>query len=207
MPIRPFAGDCVFDPEQIAAMSRAFESLCRELALPDRNGAIAEMVARHIVNAAKRGMRSKTALYLDAKVEFMSHSQRGHRLRHRSSDLGLAPQIWTQGPSSLAPCSPQRRAYNIGRGHGVAWEPAMSLSDRVTISFVALAACSILWTMALSAPSFGQPRVEAGADNAHPHAPVSNGRRHVRGTYIVCETSDVHSCHREFRRRHRAKGH
>jgi hypothetical protein len=75
MPIRPFAGDCVFDPEQIAAMSRAFESLCRELALPDRNGAIAEMVARHIVNAAKRGMRSKTALYLDAKVEFMSHSQ------------------------------------------------------------------------------------------------------------------------------------
>jgi hypothetical protein len=75
MPIGPFVGDCVFDPEQIAAMSRAFESLCRELELPDRNGAIAEMVARHIVNAAKRGMRSKTALYLDAKVEFMSHQQ------------------------------------------------------------------------------------------------------------------------------------
>jgi hypothetical protein len=83
----------------------------------------------------------------------------------------------------------------------------MSLSDRVTISFVALVACSIVWTMALSSPSLGQPRVEAGAESAHPHAQASHGHRHVRGTYIVCETSDVHSCHREFLHRHRAKGH
>jgi hypothetical protein len=75
MPIVPFVGDCVFDPEQTAAMSHAFESVCRELELSDRKGAIAEMVARHIVNAAKRGMRSTTALYLDAKFEFISHSQ------------------------------------------------------------------------------------------------------------------------------------
>jgi hypothetical protein len=61
----------------------------------------------------------------------------------------------------------------------------MSLSDRVTLSYVALVACSILWTMALSAPSLGQPRVEAGADNAHPHTPASHDHRHVRGTYIV----------------------
>lgn len=75
MPIRPFVGDCVFDAQHIAAMSRAFESVCRELELPDRNGVVAEMIARHIVNAAKRAMRSKTALYLDAKAEFMSHQQ------------------------------------------------------------------------------------------------------------------------------------
>jgi hypothetical protein len=80
----------------------------------------------------------------------------------------------------------------------------MSLSYRATIAFVA---CPILWTIALSTPSVGQTRVEAGADNSHPHSPAPRGQPHVRGTYIVCPTPDVHSCHREFVNKHRARGH
>ena len=82
----------------------------------------------------------------------------------------------------------------------------MSLAYRATTSFLALVACPILWTIAMSAPSFGQARVAAAADTGQ-HAQASSGHRHVRGTYIVCPTPDVHSCHREFLHKHRARGH
>jgi len=83
----------------------------------------------------------------------------------------------------------------------------MSLSLRVTISFVALFACPILAATSLPAPSFGQPRVAAAADQGQPPAPASHEHHHVRGAYIVCPTSDVHSCHKKFVHKHRAQGH
>jgi len=83
----------------------------------------------------------------------------------------------------------------------------MSLSYRTKISFVALVACPILWTISLSAPSLGQTRVAAGADTGQPPAPTSRGHHHVRGAYIVCKTSDVHSCHKKFAHKHGAQTH
>jgi hypothetical protein len=83
----------------------------------------------------------------------------------------------------------------------------MCLPDRAQISFVALFAAAILWTMALPAPSLGQTRAEATVQSDQPRAPATHHHRHVHGTLIVCDTSDVHSCHKEFVHRHRAQGH
>ena len=79
----------------------------------------------------------------------------------------------------------------------------MSLPYRVKISFVALLACPILWTISLSGPSLGQARVETGAQNGQPRALApARHHRHMKGSFIVCDTPDVHSCHKEFARRH-----
>jgi hypothetical protein len=83
----------------------------------------------------------------------------------------------------------------------------MSLSCRVTPSFVALFACPILWAISLSAPGVGQARAATAADHGQPHAPTTRGPHHVRGAYIVCPTPDVHSCHRAFAHKHRAQTH
>lgn len=83
----------------------------------------------------------------------------------------------------------------------------MSLPDRVRISFVVLFASPILLTTSLSAPSLGQARAEAGVQSGQPRAPATHHHRHMRGAHIVCDTPDVHSCHKEFTRRLRAQGH
>jgi len=83
----------------------------------------------------------------------------------------------------------------------------MSLSYRVKISFLALFASPILWAISLSAPSLGQSRVEPGAQSGQPRAPAAHRHHHRKAAYIVCDTPDVHSCHEEFTRRHRAQGH
>ena len=82
----------------------------------------------------------------------------------------------------------------------------MSLSLRVTISFVALFACPILAAISLPA-SLGHARAAAAAEQGQPPAPASPQKHHVRGAYIVCPTSDVHSCHKKFVHKHRAQGH
>jgi hypothetical protein len=83
----------------------------------------------------------------------------------------------------------------------------MSLPYRVRISFGVLLATPILWTISLSGPSLGQARAESGAQSGQPRAPAAHHRPHMKGTFIVCETADVHSCHKEFARRHRAQAH
>ena len=94
----------------------------------------------------------------------------------------------------------------MGGGHWALWEPAMSIPYRVKIAFLAFVAPSIVCMISLSAPSFGQTRVETGARSAHPRAPTA--RHHVhKAALIVCDTADVHSCHREFARRHGAQAH
>jgi len=86
----------------------------------------------------------------------------------------------------------------------------MSLSYRLKISSVALFASAILWTISLSAPSFGQARAQTGTQSGQPRAPTVH-HHHYRNmkpaAHIVCDTSDVHACHREFARRHGAQTH
>jgi len=83
----------------------------------------------------------------------------------------------------------------------------MSVSLRVTPSFVTLFACAIVAAISLPAPSLGQARAAAAAEQGQPPAPASPQKHHVRGAYIVCPTSDVHSCHKKFVHKHRAQGH
>jgi hypothetical protein len=81
----------------------------------------------------------------------------------------------------------------------------MSHACRVRISFVVLVAAPILCTMSLSGPGLGQARAETSTQSGEPRPPAAHHHRHVKGTIIVCETEDVHSCHREFARRHGAQ--
>jgi hypothetical protein len=73
MSIKPFIRHCTFEPEQIAVMSAAFESVCRDLGLAERTDALRELVARHIIEAAANGVLTKTALYLGAVAKFKSN--------------------------------------------------------------------------------------------------------------------------------------
>jgi hypothetical protein len=59
MPITPFLQHRPFDPETIQAMSGAFTDACKALGLaPDHTDPITELVARHIIELAQRGIRT-----------------------------------------------------------------------------------------------------------------------------------------------------
>lgn len=75
MPITPFLRHQVFHPEHIETMSIAFVQACGSLGLADRTDPITELVARHIIDAAQRGIRTKVGLYLSAMQEFKSNPQ------------------------------------------------------------------------------------------------------------------------------------
>ncbi len=70
MPITPFLRHQAFDPETIEVMSAVFVKACASLGLADRTDPITELVARRIIEAAQRGLRNETALYLDVMLEF-----------------------------------------------------------------------------------------------------------------------------------------
>jgi hypothetical protein len=73
MPITPYLRGEAFDPELLEAMGAAFGQACRALGLNDRSDKLTEMVARHIVEEAQRGVRTKTALYLTTMEEFKAN--------------------------------------------------------------------------------------------------------------------------------------
>lgn len=75
MPITPFLHSQAFDPETIEVMSLAFTKACASLGLTDRADPITELLAKHIIKAAQRGIRNDTALYLCVIQEFKSNPQ------------------------------------------------------------------------------------------------------------------------------------
>jgi hypothetical protein len=76
MPITPFLQHRPFDPETIQAMSGAFTDACKALGLaPDHTDPITELVARHIIELAQRGIRTKATLLLRTMQEFKANPQ------------------------------------------------------------------------------------------------------------------------------------
>jgi hypothetical protein len=75
MPITPFLRGQAFDAETIAVMGAAFTEACQALGLKDRNDQVTELVAKHIIEHAQRGIRTKTALYLGVMKEFKANPQ------------------------------------------------------------------------------------------------------------------------------------
>jgi hypothetical protein len=70
MSLTPYFRNSGFEPQQIDSMSEAFETACRYLGLSDRSDRMAEQVARHIVEAAQRGMRTPSAMFVNAIIDF-----------------------------------------------------------------------------------------------------------------------------------------
>ena len=72
MPIRPFLAGQPFDPEVIAVMSAALESVCKALGLNVVDDPATRLVAQKIIELAQRGMRDVTILSAAVLQEFKS---------------------------------------------------------------------------------------------------------------------------------------
>jgi hypothetical protein len=61
--IIPFSRDqCAFDPQDVSAMSLAFDEVCKALDLPADAASTREVIAIRIIELAKRGGRSPAFL-------------------------------------------------------------------------------------------------------------------------------------------------
>ncbi len=75
MSVLPIAGHQAFDPETIGILASAFEKVCAEIGLSVRGDRLTELVARHVIGAAKCGMRDETAIRLSVLQKFKSNPQ------------------------------------------------------------------------------------------------------------------------------------
>jgi hypothetical protein len=57
MPIYRLLQGSAFEPEQVKVMTAAFEDVCRELGLAEREDPLRDMVAKAIVECAQTGER------------------------------------------------------------------------------------------------------------------------------------------------------
>jgi hypothetical protein len=55
MPIDRLLRQRAFQPEQVSAMKAAFEDVCRELGLAQRDDALRELVAKAVIECGERG--------------------------------------------------------------------------------------------------------------------------------------------------------
>ena len=62
MPLHRLLENSAFEPEHVEAMSTAFEDICRELGLAQRDDPLRELVARQVIEFARRGERDPTKL-------------------------------------------------------------------------------------------------------------------------------------------------
>ena len=68
--ITPLLQAQAFDPETVQAMANALVATCEALGLSDRDDAMTQLVAEKIIELAKRGLKTPTALRLAAIKEF-----------------------------------------------------------------------------------------------------------------------------------------
>jgi hypothetical protein len=62
MPLTPYLKGGVFQPQQIEAMTTAFEAVCRTLQLVDCDDPLTEIVARRVIDVARTGERDPDRL-------------------------------------------------------------------------------------------------------------------------------------------------
>jgi hypothetical protein len=70
MPITPYLGSKVFEPEATRAMGKAFEKVCRRLGLSLRRDVMTESVAKVIIELADAGETDPERLYQRALAHF-----------------------------------------------------------------------------------------------------------------------------------------
>jgi len=79
MTIGPFLQNEAFEPEEVQAMSAAFEDVCKALDLADDANGTRELIAGQIIAVAHLGERSPTALRDRVLREFTAFDARGVR--------------------------------------------------------------------------------------------------------------------------------
>jgi hypothetical protein len=86
IPIVPFLKNDAFDPNDITAMSMAFEDVCKELQANDARSR--EVIATRIIELARRGERSPTRL----RDRVLSEAGQAPVLDGASTALSLSSQ-------------------------------------------------------------------------------------------------------------------
>ncbi len=72
MPIRPYLHDEYFEPETIKNMGIAFERICKELGLQEKDDPLNRIVARAIIEKAQSGIHDANDLAVAGMNEFRS---------------------------------------------------------------------------------------------------------------------------------------
>jgi hypothetical protein len=72
VPIRPYLQDEFFDPDAINNMGIAFERVCKELGLREKDDPLNRIVARAIIEKAQSGIHDANDLAMAAMNEFRS---------------------------------------------------------------------------------------------------------------------------------------
>jgi aminopeptidase N len=80
MAISPLFRNQAFDPDQTAAMLKAYQGVCRTVGLADRDDPFNDdplnmVVAKQIIELAQSGTRNPTILYMLAMREFKKNPQ------------------------------------------------------------------------------------------------------------------------------------
>ena len=70
MPIQPYLQGQAFDPDTIRVMGSAFENVCKQLRILDKDDAVTKIVARTVIDMAQRGFRDEASLTAAVMEEF-----------------------------------------------------------------------------------------------------------------------------------------
>jgi hypothetical protein len=79
VPIKPYLAGQAFDPESIKHMSDVLEKVCGELGINLRDGhkdPAADIIAEKVIERARKGVHTPTALYLSVIAEFQAPDQK-----------------------------------------------------------------------------------------------------------------------------------
>jgi hypothetical protein len=90
MPIRPFLGGQGFDPETIAKMSAALESVCEALSLKFIDDAATRLIAQKIIEPAERGVKDVATLRAMTLEHFRKKNDSPPREEEEASSAGLS---------------------------------------------------------------------------------------------------------------------
>jgi hypothetical protein len=74
MPIKRMLDSSAFDPAAVTALTNAYEGVCAALQLADRTNPLAEVVAKKIIEHARRGERDPNQLRAVVLKEVQSSS-------------------------------------------------------------------------------------------------------------------------------------
>jgi hypothetical protein len=103
-----------FEPEDVQAMSAAFEDVCKALDLADDANGTRELIAGQIIALAHRGERSRTALSDRVLREFTPFEARGvRRLAYRVFPVSPAGRV--SGPPTVVECADDEEAIRLAR--------------------------------------------------------------------------------------------
>ena len=70
MSVLALTPDDGFDPEAVDLLASVLEKVCAELGLSPRSDRLTEVVARHVIDAAKSGLRNASAIRLHVMEQF-----------------------------------------------------------------------------------------------------------------------------------------